>query len=142
MPAAIAACVGWQLLCTILDNALESAGAVRRRVQAFLATRIEWGCVVPTFAKMSVSQAQAKSATGKRAKVLQEYMGYIQELAPGEAGVLEPGEGESTQAIRRRLSSAADALGKTLQVRRNGGAVYFWTSEGRRRGRPRKNTES
>ena len=111
-------------------------------MQAFLATKVEWGCVVPTFAKMSVSQAQAKSATGKRAQVLQEYMGYIQELAPGEAGVLEPGEGESTQAIRRRLSAAADALGKTLQVRRNGSAVYFWTSEGRRRGRPRKNTES
>ena len=96
---------------------------------------------MPTFAKMSVAQAQAQSATGKRAQVLQEYMGYIQELAPGEAGVLEAGEGETTQAIRRRLGAAAEALGKTLQMRRNGDTVYFWASEGRRRGRPRKNAE-
>lgn len=96
---------------------------------------------MPIFAKMPVAQAQAQSATGKRALVLQEYMGYIQELSPGEAGVLEPGEGETTQAVRRRLSAAANALGKTLQVRRMGNAVYFWASEGRLRGRPRKGTQ-
>ena len=66
-------------------------------------------------------------------------MGYIQMLAPGQAGKLEPGEGETTQAIRRRLTTAAEALGKELQVRRTANAVYFWASEARRRGRPRKN---
>ncbi len=97
---------------------------------------------MPTFTKMSVSKAQAQSATGKRAQVLQEYMGFIQDLAPGEAGVLAAGEGETTQAIRRRLGAAAEALGTALQVRRNGDAVYFWASAGRRRGRPRKNPEA
>ena len=41
-------------------------------------------------------------------------MGYIQILAPGQAGKLEPGEGETTQAVQRRLAAAAEALGKEL----------------------------
>ena len=53
--------------------------------------------------------------------------------------MLEPGEGETPQAIRRRLNTAAETLGKRLDIRRSGRTVYFWASEGRRRGRPRKN---
>ncbi len=94
---------------------------------------------MPTFSTLPVSEARARSATGKRAVLLQEYVGYIERVAPGEAGRLQAGEGETTQAIRRRLSSAADALGKRLEFRRTPEAVYFWASEGRRRGRPRKN---
>ncbi len=44
----------------------------------------------------------------------------------------------SCQAIRRRLTAAAETLGKDLEVRRTADAVYFWPSVGRRRGRPRK----
>ena len=94
---------------------------------------------MPTFGTLSIGEARARSVTGKRAALLQEYAGYIQRIAPGEAGMLEPGEGETTQAIRRRLNAAAEALGSTLETRRNGNTVYFWVSEGRRRGRPRKN---
>ena len=95
---------------------------------------------LPTFTKMSIAQAQVKSATGKRAALLQQYMAYVQDVASGEAGSLEAmEEGETTQAIRRRLSAVAEALGRTLETRRNGNTVYFWVSEGRRRGRPRKN---
>ena len=65
-------------------------------------------------------------------------MGYIQILAPGQAGKLEPGEGETTQAVQRRLAAAAEALGKELQLRRTVNAVYFWAPEAPRRGRPRK----
>ena len=61
--------------------------------------------------------------------LLQEYIGYIQILAPGQAGKLGPGEGETTQALRRRLTTAAEALGKELQVRRSANAVYFWAPE-------------
>ena len=96
---------------------------------------------MPTFDKMSIAQAQTRSATGKRAALLQEYMAYVQDVASGEAGSLEATEGETTQAIRRRLNAAAEALGRTLETRRNGNTVYFWVSEGdRRRGRPRKNS--
>ena len=94
---------------------------------------------MPTFSLVSIGEARAKTATGKRAALLQEYVGYVQSVAPGEAGMLKVGEGETTQGIRRRLTAAADVLGKNLDVRRSASAVYFWASEGRRRGRPRKN---
>ena len=93
---------------------------------------------MPTFRTLSIAEARANTATGKRAALLQEYMGYIQRVGPGEAGVLEAGEGETTQAIRRRLGAAAEAFGKELVVRRAGDTVYFWASPGPRRGRPRK----
>ena len=93
---------------------------------------------MPAFRTLSISEARANSATGKRAALLQEYVGYIERLASGEAGMLEAGEGETTQGIRRRLTTAAEALGKNLEVRRSASAVYFWTSASRRRGRPRK----
>ena len=94
---------------------------------------------MPRFNIISIGEARAKSATGKRAALLQEYIGYIQRVAPGEAGELEATEGETTQAIRRRLTAAAQALGKNLDVRRTPTSVSFWLSDGRRRGRPRKN---
>lgn len=94
---------------------------------------------MPTFTTLPIGEARARSATGKRAALLQEYVGYIERVAAGEAGKLEAGEGETTQAIRRRLNAAATALGKSLEFRRTENAVYFWLSDGRRRGRRRKN---
>ena len=94
---------------------------------------------MPTFSTLPIGEARARSATGKRAALLQEYVSYIERVALGEAGKLETGEGETTQAIRRRLNAAAEALGRRLDFRHTDGAVYFWPSEGRRRGRPREN---
>ena len=94
---------------------------------------------MPTFSTLPIGEARARSATGKRAALLQEYVGYIERVAPGEAGMLQAREGETTQAIRRRLNAAAEALGRRLEFRRTASAVYFWASDGRRRGRPRKN---
>ena len=93
---------------------------------------------MPTFSTLPIGEARAWSATGKRAALLQEYVGYIERVAPGEAGKLEAREGETTQAIRRRLNAASTALGKKLEFRRTENAVYFWASDGGRRGRPRK----
>lgn len=92
---------------------------------------------MPAFSTLPIGEARARSATGKRAALLQEYGGYIERVAPGEAGKLEIGEGKTTQAVRRRLNAAAEALGKRLEFRRTDNAVHFWSSEGRRRGRPR-----
>ncbi len=94
---------------------------------------------MPTFDIITIGEARSRSATGKRAELLQEYIGYIQRVAPGEAGRLTVSEGETTQALRRRLNAAAEALGTTLDVRRTANAVYFWGTDRRRRGRPRKN---
>ena len=94
---------------------------------------------MPTFDTLPLNEARANSATGQRAALLQEYIGYIRSVSPGLAGKLEPEAGDTTQAIRRRLNAAAEALGKELQVRRSANAVYFWAPEAPRRGRPRKN---
>ncbi|MCY4449303.1 MAG: hypothetical protein OXE02_10745 [Chloroflexi bacterium] len=94
---------------------------------------------MPTFSTLPIGEARARSATGKRAALLQEYVGYIQRVAPGEAGRLTVSEGETTQAIRRRLGAAAEALTTSLDIRRTANMVYFWGAERRRRGRPRKN---
>ena len=94
---------------------------------------------MPTFSVLLASEARGQSTSGKRTELLQEYIGYIQRVGPGQAGVLTAGEGETTQAIRRRLNAAAEALGTSLDVRRTSNAIYFWGTEGRRRGRPRKN---
>lgn len=93
---------------------------------------------MPTFHTTPIAEARANTATGKRAALLHEYMGYVQCVPRGQAGVLEVGEGETTQAVRRRLGAAAEALGKQLVVRRVADTVYFWASSGRQRGRPRK----
>ena len=93
---------------------------------------------MPTFSVLLASEARGQSASSKRTGLLQEYIGYIQRVAPGQAGVLTAGEGETTQAIRRRLNAAAAALATSLDVRRSNNAVYFWGAEQRRRGRPRK----
>ena len=57
---------------------------------------------MPTFGTPPIGEARADSVTRRRAALLQEYVGYIQRVAPGQAGKLEPGEAETTQAIRCR----------------------------------------
>ena len=73
---------------------------------------------MPPFDILPLNEARANSATGQRAALLEEYIRYIRSVSPVLAGKLEPGEGETTQAIRRRLTAAAEALGKELEVRR------------------------
>ncbi len=99
---------------------------------------------MPRFELVSVQEALAKSASGKRAKILREYLGYIEQLAAGQAGRLQVTEGETVATIRRRLGAAAKFGGKDLVIKRVGDEVYFWVqaqgtgTAGRRRGRPRK----
>ena len=97
---------------------------------------------MPIFGTVPIGEARANTVTGQRAALLQEYVGYIQGVPPGQAGKLEPGEGETTQAVRRRLNAAAEMLGVSLDVRRTAGAVYFWMSGGKRPGRPRKDSSA
>ena len=93
---------------------------------------------MPTFDTVPIGEARANTVTGQRAALLQEYAGFIQGVPLGQAGRLEPGEGETTQAVRRRLNAAAELLGVSIEVRRTAAAVYFWPSDGRRHGGPRK----
>ena len=93
---------------------------------------------MPTFSIVLASEVRASIASERREALVGEYIGYIKRVGDGEAGVFIAREGETTRAIRRRLGAAAEARGRSLEVRRAGNAVYFWAQEGRRRGRPRK----
>ena len=90
---------------------------------------------MPTFALLTIPEAQARSATGKRAELLQEYMDYLKRVPAGQAGLLQAGAGETTNAVRRRLGAAAKATGKTLVMRRSDDTVYFWVQPGNGRRR-------
>ena len=91
---------------------------------------------MPKLETMSIDEAKAKTVTGKRAQILQEYLGYIEQLEQGKASKLTPGEGETVGMVRRRLGSAARSSGKEVVIKRVGDEVYFWL-EGKPRQRRR-----
>ena len=93
---------------------------------------------MPKLDIVPIEEARAKSASeGKRAQILQEYLGYIDRLKSGQAGRLVPGDGETVSTIRRRIGAAARAAGGKLTIRRAGDEVYFW-AEGQRAGNGRR----
>ncbi len=81
---------------------------------------------MPTFDQVPLQEAMLKTATGKTAQFNQEYLGYIEQLTEGQAGKLQPGEGERVAAVQRRLSVAAKLSGKDIVIKRQGNEVYFW----------------
>ena len=96
---------------------------------------------MPKLDIVPIEEARVKTASGgKRAQILQEYLGYIDQLKSGQAGRLVAGDGETTATVRRRLGAAARAAGHKLTIRRAGDEVYFWAAERRRaeNGRRRK----
>ena len=100
---------------------------------------------MPNFEMVPLDEAVIKSATGKRAQIIKEYVGYIEQLKGGRAGRLQPSTGESVGAVRRRLGAAAKVTGKGLTIKRIGDEVYFWVhprgkAAPRRSGRPRGST--
>ncbi len=87
---------------------------------------------MPKFDTVPVEEARGKSASaGKRAQILQEYSGYIDQLTKGQAGKLVANAGETTATVRRRIGAADRAAGKNLTIRRNGDEVYFWVERRR-----------
>ena len=93
---------------------------------------------MPKFELVPRAEAEVSSATGKRAEITREYLGYVEQLRPGKAGKLQAAEGETASAVRRRLGTAAKLSGKNIVIRRVGEDIYFWVKSTGRRGRPRK----
>ncbi len=93
---------------------------------------------MPRFEIVPAGDVPQPKATGRRAEILNEYLGYIERIGLKEAGKLTPVEGETTQALRRRLGAGAKQAGTNLIVRRNGQDIYFWAKP--KRGRPPKVT--
>ena len=94
---------------------------------------------MPKFDRVPLTEAKMKTASinSKRARVIAEYVGYIEQLGAGEAGRLQPAEGEPITTVRRRIGAAGRKLGRKLTIRRTGDDIYFWAEETRRRGRGR-----
>ncbi len=92
---------------------------------------------MPKFDRVPLGEARTKTASGKRAQIIAEYVRYIEQLGDGEAGRLQAAEGEPITTVRRRLGAAARQLEKSLTIRRTGDEIYFWAEETRRRGRGR-----
>ena len=101
---------------------------------------------MPTMDVVPLREAQLElSLSGKRGALMREYIGYINDVEDGQAGKLTPNEGETTTAIRRRLTSAAALLGKEIESTRQGEVVYFWaqgSAPPRRRGGRRRASAS
>ena len=94
---------------------------------------------MPIFDRVPLGEARTKTASGKRAQIIAEYVRYIEQLEDGEAGRLQAAEGEPITTVRRRLGAAARQLERNLTIRRTGHEIYFWAAETRRRrrGRPK-----
>ena len=97
---------------------------------------------MPNFELVPMNEATLKTATGKRAQMMAEYLGCVEQLGEGQAGRLAPGEGERATTVRRRLGDAARLAGNDLVIKRAGDDIYFWVpgpgEKQRRRGRPWK----
>ena len=94
---------------------------------------------MPIFDRVPLGEAKMKTASGKRAQIIAEYVRYIEQLADGEAGRLQAAGGETIATVRRRVGAAARQLERNLTIRRTGDEIYFWSEETRRRrrGRPK-----
>ena len=97
---------------------------------------------MPTFDQVPLQEAMLKTATGKTAQITQEYLGYIEQLTEGQAGRLQPGEGESVATVRRRLGVAAKLSAKDITIKRQGNEVYFWVQQEPRPRRQRRESQS
>ena len=93
---------------------------------------------MPRFDRVPLGEARMKTASGKRAQIIAEYVRYIEQLGDGEAGRLQAAAGEPITTVRRRLGAAVRQLEKSLTIRRTGDEIYFWAEEPRRRGRGRQ----
>jgi uncharacterized protein YbjQ (UPF0145 family) len=106
---------------------------------------IRWHCVLPAeggetmpeFTTVSVQEAMIRTIPGRQGKFINEYADYIQEVVSGEAGKLHAAENENPLTIRRRLISAAKALGINIIIKRSGNELYFWR-EDREEEQPRR----
>ena len=82
---------------------------------------------MPKFELITKDEARSKSRFGGRSgQILAMYTFFIEQLEDGKAGRLKASEGETIQAVRRRLGKAAKMADKELIIRRVHDEIYFW----------------
>ena len=84
---------------------------------------------MPEFETVPLQEAKLRTLSGRQGQFMNEYIGYIQQLPKGQAGRLHVLAHENPLTIRRRLVSAANALGIPLVIKRSGEDVYFWSED-------------
>jgi hypothetical protein len=87
------------------------------------------GDTMPEFTTVLVQEAQLRTTPGRQGKFINEFADYIQQVPKGQAGWLKAAESENPLTIRRRLVSAAMALGVPLTIKRSGNDLYFWRED-------------
>ena len=98
---------------------------------------------MPKFELINKEDAENKTRfAGKSGRILSMYSFFIDQLKDGKAGHLKPSEGETVQAVRRRLGKAAKLAGKSLEIRRVHDEVYFWLDSNSPSKKPRRKSPS
>jgi hypothetical protein len=85
---------------------------------------------MPEFTTVPVQEAKLRTIPGRQGTYMNEYIDYIQQLSPGQAGKLHVVEQENPLTIRRRLVTAAKAMNIPLTIKRSGNELYFWREDG------------
>ncbi len=98
---------------------------------------------MPKFELIDKEDAEGRTKfAGKSGRILSMYSFFIEQLKDGKAGHLKPSEGETVQAVRRRLGKAAKLAGKSLEIRRVHDEVYFWLDGANPSKKPRRKSRS
>ncbi len=82
---------------------------------------------MPDFKKLTADDLASKHSpvSGERAKIREEYEGYLKDLEVGEGGELSFDD-EKKVTVKNRLKRAATELGMTVEFKRSGSnAVRF-----------------
>jgi hypothetical protein len=88
---------------------------------------------MPRFRTLSPEEtAQMQSRRG-RSVDLTEYLAALRELSQGQVGEASLTDDEKKSTVKRRLTSAAKQLGKTLRYRRSGDRVVVFEVTGTRK---------
>lgn len=77
---------------------------------------------MPEFRKLSEEELNSLRGpmTGERARIREEYRGYLSGLSVGEGGEMNLAEDEKKVTIKNRLKRAAEELGVKLEFKRSG----------------------
>ena len=92
---------------------------------------------MPQLEVVSRSEAELNTGGKARAKVLSQYIEFIEGLKGDQAGKLTASEGETPRTVRRRLDDVGTLMCGKLVIKKDGAVMYFWF-KARRPGRPRK----
>ena len=74
---------------------------------------------MPTFRALNTEQIAALRSRRRGLVDLTEYLDFLRDLGPGEGGELTLQSGETTRTIKRRLTSAAIQLQKSIRYQRS-----------------------